>query len=609
MTARRLLTAAVQDDVQRLADAVGRLQEQRNIQSDDDGIYRHEAPSEMVIEADRLVREGLGISWPLDSVEILKALNSFIVEPEGQLLLEVDGEAIAPERPRKRCEECGGAGEPVKCGNCGKTQYLCREHTNTATDEDGSELEVCSECAEDLETCYNCDGLIFTDSAISIGNDNYCASCAEESSNCDDCGDRELDEDLTHIESADKNICNSCRNEYGYCERCNEYHHHDDMRDSSLCDECWSEEMTECEECGTDIRRDDANIDDDTGAPYCDDCFDGGNLHEDATDLGVEFDRGIKGDETPLSERLGMLLRIMGEKGRMSISQLKKSHPGLASAIMSEYDVNRLSDGNSFTKEKVKKARDALEEKYEGLRVSVGEWSGDQRLYRKDNLVFRLDVRDMIDEMEERDGSAGETSEDRAAVSLLEVAANAGMGAHPVIPKSTIGWARVVPFGDTWYVEELQSDFDFGAGAIKKYVKDKGKTVSLPSGVSAEDVRVGWPLVSDLLDNWEQHLLAKLAEIARENGVKTLAIISKSQLDAWKENPPGRDYSVSGKTRSNTKRKRYYRDAPKSMGFDLKDEEIGGLQQKVWLRAASMDGLFERMARLAAFEASLGFAG
>ena len=132
--------------------------------------------------------------------------------------------------------------------------------------------------------------------------------------------------------------------------------------------------------------------------------------------------------------------------------------------------------------------------------------------------------------------------------------------------------------------------------------------MTLPSGVSAEDVRLGWPLVSDLLDNWEQHLLAKLANIARENGVKTLAIISKAQLDAWEEIPPP-GYDTSGKTKSNTKRKRYYRDAPKSMGFTPENAELGGLKQEVWLRAASRDGLFERMARLATFEVSLGLPG
>lgn len=620
LTARRLMaSAAVQDAAQRLADAVGQLQDQSIAQTPNgarnmgDGVPREKAPQDMAAEADRLSAAGLGIRWPLDATEILKALNSYIAEPKGQLLLEVGGEAIAPSRPRKLCETCGEVGEPVKCDNCGKKQILCRKCSYTATEEDGGEAEVCSECADDLKRCFKCDGLIYTDSEISIGGEDYCASCAEETSNCDDCGEREFDKDMTHIESADKSVCSGCGDNYGYCEGCSEYHSDEDMRfanDMALCDNCYNEQMVSCEECGEDILTEDANYDDDAGAYYCSDCYTGGNLHEDATDIGVDFDRSVGSGETPLAERLGMLLRLMGGRGRMPISQLKKSHPGLAAAIMAELDINRLADGNAITKELVEAARGGVEETYEGLRVSLGEWGGAQRLYNKNNLVFRLDVRDVIDEMESRDGSAVEGSQERAAVNLLEAAADAGMRAHPIMLSSTIGWARVVQLDDdTWYIEELQSDFDAQAGRIRKYVKDKGKTVSLPSGVSAEDVRLGWPLVSDLLDNWEQHLLAKLAGIARENGVKTLAVISKAQLDAWRDTPPPSAYSTSGKTKSDTKRKRYYRDAPKSMGFSLEDAELGGLKQRVWLRAASRDGLFERMARLAAFEASLGLPG
>ena len=599
--------------MQRLADAVGRLQEQKKLPSSwlsqdmSEGVARKDAPQDMIAEADRLAAEGVGIKWPLIPIEILKALNSYIAEPEGQLLLEVGGEPIAPDRPSKRCEECGDTAQVVKCDNCDKTQFLCEECSTKAVNEDMDDVSVCSECAEYMSKCYKCDELIFSDSEVVIGGDYYCAKCGEESSVCDDCDDREFDEDMTYIESAGKNVCESCKSDYGFCESCQKHYHDDDMHYSdgvSLCSECWSEQMVTCDECGTDIPTEDANWDDDANEYYCSNCYTGGNLHIDATDLGVDFDRAVESSETPLAERLGILLRLMGDRGKMPISQLKKSHPGLVTSIMAKLDINRLADGNVITKELVEAARDNIEETYEGLRVSLGEWGGAQRLYNKNNLVFRLDVRDVIDELESRDGSADKGSQERAAVNLLEAAANAGMRTHPIMPESTIGWARVVQFDDTWYVEELQSDFDAVAGQIRKYVKTGGKTVRLPSGVSAEDVRLGWPLVSDLLDNWEQHLLAKLASIARENGVKTLAVISKAQLDAWRESPPS-GYDTAGKTKSDTKRKRYYRDAPKSMGFSLKEEEIGGLKQRVWLRAASRDGLFERMARLVAFEVSL----
>ncbi len=610
MTARRLLASViVQDDVQRLAEAVGRLQDQSRSQDMGDGVSRKDAPQDMTAEADRLSVEGVGIRWPLDRIEMLKALNSYIAEPEGQLLLEVGGEPIAPDQPSKRCEECGAAARRVECDNCDKTQFLCEECAIEAIDEDMNDVGVCAECADDLNECFECDELILQDAEVAIGGSNYCAKCAEESSTCPGCGDREFDKDLTWIECADRSVCDSCKSDYGYCEGCSNYYHNDDMRSGeggdSMCSDCWDETMTTCGECGEDVPREDAIWDEDEDEYFCSDCSTGGNLHADVTDLGVDFDRNIESGETPLAERLGMLLRLMSDRGRMPISQLKKSHPGLAMSIMAELDINRLADGNSITKALVEAARDSIEETYSGLRVSLGEWGGAQRLYNKNNLVFRLDVRDLID------GDGSGASEDWAAAArLLEAAAGAGMRAHPVILESTIGWARVVHLDDTWYIEELQSDFDSDAGRIRRYVKSEGKTESLPSSVSAEDIRLGWPLVKDLLDNWEQYLLAKVADIARENGVKTLAIISKRQLDEWtKGNPPPSGYDAVGKTKSDSKRKRYYRDAPKSMGFNLEEAEIGGLEQQVWLRAASRYGLFERMARLAAFEASLGLPG
>lgn len=617
LTARRLLASViVQDDVQRLAEAVGRLQDLSQSQGSSslsqdmgEGVSRRNAPPDMAADADRLSAEGVGIRWPLDRIEILKALNSYIAEPEGQLLLEVGGVPIAPDRPSKRCEECGAAARQVECDNCGKTQFLCEGCAIEAIDEDMNDIGVCAECADDLDECFECDKLILQDAEVAIGGSDYCAKCAEESSTCDGCGDREFDKDLTRIESADRSVCDSCKSDYGYCEGCSNYYHNEDMRSDgagdSMCSDCWDETMVTCGECGEGVPKEDANWDDDEDEYFCSDCYTGGSLHEDVTDLGVDFDRNVEANETPLAERLGTLLRMMGDRGRMPISQLKKSRPGLAASIMAELDINKLADGNSITKELVEAARDSVEETYSGLRVSLGEWGGAQRLYNKNNLVFRLDVRDLID------GDGSDASEGWAAATrLLEAAVATGAKAHPIMLESTIGWARVVPIDDTWYVEELQSDFDSDAGRIRRYIKSKGKTERLPSSVSAEDVRLGWPLVKDLLDNWEQHLLAKVADIARENGVKTLAVISKRQLDEWtRGNPPPSDYDAVGKTKSDSKRRRYYRDAPRSMGFNLEEAEIGGLKQQVWLRAASRDGLFERMARLAAFEASLGLPG
>gem|GEM_PF-5992236 len=112
-------------------------------------------------------------------------------------------------------------------------------------------------------------------------------------------------------------------------------------------------------------------------------------------------------------------------------------------------------------------------------------------------------------------------------------------------------------------------------------------------------VENGWGLV----DTWEYHLLAKLADIASRNAVERLAVLSKRQLDTWTTCPKcGRQsdgswcpfcknyslggFDVSGKTKSISKRKRYYERAPRAMGFELRRARLGGVEQEVWLRAA-----------------------
>lgn len=54
------------------------------------------------------------------------------------------------------------------------------------------------------------------------------------------------------------------------------------------------------------------------------------------------------------------------------------------------------------------------------------------------------------------------------------------------------------------------------------------------------------------------------------------------------------------------KRKRYYQKAPRELGFELAQEEFGGVEQAVWLRAAARGEPARLLIKRATFLAILG---
>ena len=516
-------------------------------------VWPKDATPEMQADVKWLQSEGIHFSWPLESQDMFAEARFLSTEPKGQMQLADEGGPIGPEKLGAPCEECGGVAEEgaggrflceecsVECAEC--HERVPKEEAVEAVGEDGAESTLCEDCAEDLEKCESCEKLILENTGRRVGGDQYCDSCSEDAYWCEDCENNFWAEDMNTVD--DKSVCDDCfRSGYFTCEGCKENFPDgsgQEIDSETYCIDCASENFSSCENCGEMVPNDEVNATDD--GVYCNDCYEGSEgarLHQDVDDLGVDFEREIDKKETPLADRLRTILKLMGDGDKLPIAKLRKSRPGLIDALSADMDINRLREGGSLARAKVEVALDSAEPKFEGLRVSLGEWKGDQRMFDEDNLVFRLDAADAAEELE-RQG-------DKDAATLLRAAGEATGSEHPGIPGSTIGWARVVQFAggpdadSTWYIEELQSDFDGKAGTIKGKLKDKETATSESTsiaglGLSDEQLRQAWARVGDLIGNWELHLLAKIAQIAKENGVERLAILSKGQLDKWTRCP------------------------------------------------------------------------
>lgn len=112
----------------------------------------------------------------------------------------------------------------------------------------------------------------------------YCYSCSDEDySECEECGRRFPDEDLTRVRNErgdDVYVCERCLDRhYSYCDRCEEYYPNDEITEvdgSYYCYDCRDEIASECHECEEWYRDKDMRqvIDDHGHEVYvCDECL------------------------------------------------------------------------------------------------------------------------------------------------------------------------------------------------------------------------------------------------------------------------------------------------------------------------------------------------
>ena len=142
-----------------------------------------------------------------------------------------------------------------------------------------NETENINHCSGGM-VCESCGRHISRDDVHWVGDDPYCGDCVTY---CERCGNYELNDYATWIESEDRYICEYCRDEYySRCEHCGDWYHNDDLTyvDSTeryVCEDCLDYTYYQCEDCEEYFPRKDMNeyVNPDTGEVcfYCDECY------------------------------------------------------------------------------------------------------------------------------------------------------------------------------------------------------------------------------------------------------------------------------------------------------------------------------------------------
>lgn len=160
---------------------------------------------------------------------------------------EEDNEIMMTVGHEPICIECGDEHHESECINC------CRK--------------------PNALYCKECGCLLDEDEAIWINGDAYCRSCVEYCERCDEYHRGES----YHIRDYG-DVCEGCYNEfYTCCDECNddvdrEDTHWIDDEEIRVCDYCYERHFTECPTCGINTRINDSNFV--NRSWYCDDCVD-----------------------------------------------------------------------------------------------------------------------------------------------------------------------------------------------------------------------------------------------------------------------------------------------------------------------------------------------
>lgn len=146
---------------------------------------------------------------------------------------------------------------------------------------------ICVECGEEHEkedninccsvrhVCEACGAVVDEDDIYWVGDYGYCADCVTY---CSHCGDYELNDNTTYIESEDIYVCEYCLERYyTYCDECGEYENSDcityiEHLDMSVCADCLENNYTRCDECGEYYPNDEIEYDEKEN-PLCKECY------------------------------------------------------------------------------------------------------------------------------------------------------------------------------------------------------------------------------------------------------------------------------------------------------------------------------------------------
>lgn len=108
-----------------------------------------------------------------------------------------------------------------------------------------------------------------------------CNNTSEDSTlvKCADCREALVCADCARENDSRETICQNCAEDYYTCESCECVLHRDNINcadDKALCDTCYSDNYSQCDNCG-DYHHNNTNQTDDSGACICESCWDNGH--------------------------------------------------------------------------------------------------------------------------------------------------------------------------------------------------------------------------------------------------------------------------------------------------------------------------------------------
>jgi len=171
------------------------------------------------------------------------------------------------------------------CEACG-----CIDEELVEVEVNGETREVCEACAQRLgyRQCDDCGEWVLEseEGYTTADGDFICESCYENDYVvCEDCGEiiRQDDAYFVHRQSSlhpwrtiEGYVCGDCFDDYTRCDDCGEYFPdsfiHSDYY-HNICDNCFDDNWTVCEDCGAILRRDDAYYSERRDADLCESCY------------------------------------------------------------------------------------------------------------------------------------------------------------------------------------------------------------------------------------------------------------------------------------------------------------------------------------------------
>lgn len=454
-----------------------------------------------------------------------------------------------------------------KCQNCGKIDYETDDFP-IWVEKGRSKILICEDCDQNFRTCPNCHRFVEKNILLLPNQKNKWSmtqgGCKECSVRCSVCK-RVVDQDNSYSHDQD-NLCEDCFSEYfTFCENCNETIDREhavyvEGSDGDLCQRCYNDLYVNCEKCKKTISKDDAQeINRDY---YCENCYEQvvGKEYEQFTSKFDNF------SYTKKDRYLLPLLKLLP----ISIKELKTNHPNLVKGLG---DLIAFSGGKPLTQEIVLKYRSSLiPEKFP---IEYTTWSGIQRsLDRlKNNNPPQLVINVIASP-----GILQQLHQNPALYDLFDhINTLSKQSTHPYV-KDQIGWVRVEldPNNEYILVDEVQSDHSNAGFRLKTGNDDE-----------AEEIKSALKIQYKLNDDGLNKLLAEYIGLLKDfpniaaQAVSGFAKQNNFKKIFWHTYESGKGLKQNEPPRS------IYEKTPKENLFQLSSNQPFGLPGQFFEREAS----------------------